>query len=1822
MHTQRHLPILIIALLSMISIGHAAGPDAYGYQSSTAVTYSFIEPDAQASTVMGGTGTVAQLNLATRWGGIYGTPVSSVRVSRHGYLSFDLQDPGTDSTADCPLPAIPSQFDDDASRIYVLHGLLTGGLIRYRHYEESPHPHAKCGVHVITWDNVSDGIEANFSFQVLLFDNLDILIQHKNVPDLEQNPAPTIGIQNATASIGLAHDCGSEWPIGNGAILITPPILTVTTAADELNTPAGATLSLREAFRDASSGTRIAFDPAIFSGSSRQKITLTSGNSSVPMVTLNSNKVIAVDGASMSGAVVIDGNDARRHFDVTGGAWLSLCNLELRRANNSTAFTGGSTTVDGASTTFIASHCRWSGNNHNSAGGAILLASTASCILSDCDFTDNSANLGGVIFASGSAKLITSHCRFYKNRARADGGVIYSVGGDFNFPVITLNHSELAMNEAHTSGGALALYQTGLLCDGVTFDNNRADFGGAVRLIPFPVPEQLRPQSTFIHCTFYENKATLGGGAFYDASPGTVADRIVNLDFCTLLRNDGGTKGGALHLGDAIFNIGSTVIADNTAGLLTDQISFDNDATSTITKTSTNAETGNEAGFAISNITDVGLTDLGYFGGFVRTCMPLTGSPLIDAATLSRSLDAREIRQTASPTSEIGAVERSPILTVTNGNASGAGSLPVVLGLADPIVGAIIRFSGVSVVTLADTNPGLSSPISSIFIEGSKTSPIIINNFGIYLSGGTHFAVHGCRLRGGLNSYCRFTSGDTSLAFDHCQVSNYRDNTVLFMNSGNRHSASHSSFERNLNSEIIRGSHSTIFLRDTLVANNVSSGLIQSSVLRIFNGLTYLQRSSIVENEFWTNTSVVAGIRVIANSGASESSIDFFAEDTTIANNSVTSIGTGQGAGLYFTLAGGPLAYSKIDLNHCTITGQTLRGDSDTAGIGFFTNAGITPTEFSIKNSIIAENQGINVAANFSPPILGGGNLTDTTFFISNVGDVQNTDPKLSGLVLGQNGCYVRVPRPGSPAINTARTNVSSTDFGYESSLRDGRNGLRAIDGADKGAAEAGRIFTVTTTVDENNGLGAGAGDSLREVLAQAPAYGTIGVGFAPALKDATFNLNSQFALSNAIVDIDDAGLTMNLNVPGFRMFVANSSAAVSVHGAKIISTGGALRTSQGTVGSIVGGDISGATFNALLALDDSAIHMADTWLHQVASPDFAMSAAGRGKINVWRSAITNCSGTSIADSSDFAQISLNDTTVSHNTGGADTVRFRGTGSGSFDAVTFARNGGAITAADANTRVDINRSILHNNASASDLTGTGTFVSLGHNLSEKTETKLNATGDIHQRGIFLAPLSDYNADGVPEMPPLAIDRVAFDKGDLAHIQRGAFRNHDVITVNLSDDQNNMPAGAFISLREAIRDVPDGGTVVFDPSLSDELFNLVNGEIYSTKSVRIDATRLPNGIRITGNQLNFVKNHGFGIFGVGFQNMTSANTTGGAIEIRDGATLALAHSSFQNCTAALGGAVYGIESNLIAENCSFSANTAINNGGAIFGEGGNYQLSYCAFNGNTAGAEGGAISGINSAVVNLLACNFGEGNLGTGGDISNVEMILSGTAVSRGFNFFSDQPAFAVGEDKENQTGALESFGSLGGWARGFQASTFTSAIDFTDPITPGTVPPPWLDARGYPRIVNLQADVAALESGAGTLDTDADGIPDWWENFYGYSYANNGDATANDDGDGATNLVEFMDGTDPLVSDNFPQITTPAVITRVELVDSNGPKLRIFWIGQNGSDYQFQSGTALTSWSNLGIVTATGVEQTTDFPYNAIIDGEFFRLRPVVASGL
>ena len=145
--------------------------------------------------------------------------------------------------------------------------------------------------------------------------------------------------------------------------------------------------------------------------------------------------------------------------------------------------------------------------------------------------------------------------------------------------------------------------------------------------------------------------------------------------------------------------------------------------------------------------------------------------------------------------------------------------------------------------------------------------------------------------------------------------------------------------------------------------------------------------------------------------------------------------------------------------------------------------------------------------------------------------------------------------------------------------------------------------------------------------------------------------------------------------------------------------------------------------------------------------------------------------------------------------------------------------------------------------------------------------------------------------------------------------------------------------------------------------------------------------------------------------------------------------------------------------------------------------------------------------------------------------------------------------------------------------------------------------------------VNWQATsptAGRVNAGSGPLDTDRDGLPDEWEAAHGLdardATGDNG-ASGDPDGDGMTNLQEYLSGTDPRDALSY---------LRIESIGAAGAATRIRFNAVAGKTYtvQYRDQVDLGRWSKLTDVPAqpsTGEIEMMD-PVAATNVTRFYRL--------
>ena len=128
-------------------------------------------------------------------------------------------------------------------------------------------------------------------------------------------------------------------------------------------------------------------------------------------------------------------------------------------------------------------------------------------------------------------------------------------------------------------------------------------------------------------------------------------------------------------------------------------------------------------------------------------------------------------------------------------------------------------------------------------------------------------------------------------------------------------------------------------------------------------------------------------------------------------------------------------------------------------------------------------------------------------------------------------------------------------------------------------------------------------------------------------------------------------------------------------------------------------------------------------------------------------------------------------------------------------------------------------------------------------------------------------------------------------------------------------------------------------------------------------------------------------------------------------------------------------------------------------------------------------------------------------------------------------------------------------------------------------------------------------------------DTDHDGMPDAWETANGLSSTNQADAALDHDGDGRSNLAEYIAGTDPNNSNSVLRLT-------VAPVGPNGAVVLQFLATTNRSYTVLSRDTlgvgAWTAWTNIPSLPSNWVVRLTNSS-SIVWSNRFFRLRTPMA---
>jgi len=310
-----------------------------------------------------------------------------------------------------------------------------------------------------------------------------------------------------------------------------------------------------------------------------------------------------------------------------------------------------------------------------------------------------------------------------------------------------------------------------------------------------------------------------------------------------------------------------------------------------------------------------------------------------------------------------------------------------------------------------------------------------------------------------------------------------------------------------------------------------------------------------------------------------------------------------------------------------------------------------------------------------------------------------------------------------------------------------------------------------------------------------------------------------------------------------------------------------------------------------------------------------------------------------------------------------------------------------------------------------------------------------------------------------------------------------------------------------SLRQAISDANSGDTIAFADTLSGSRIVLTNGQLVLTRSLTIDASTLPSGITISGNNTSRIFYVTAGATNVVLDSLTITNGfadgIGGGILANSGSSLTLNHCTLvRNLATYSGGGIYfsGLARQLI-KNCTISGNWSLY-GGGISAANCYLDIKQCTISQNTAYGQGGGVFVDQGCKARLLQCTVVSNTApsGNGGGAYVIELLgfinsiiaanygddisLSfgvGRGSCGGVNIIESLPGssgypFAGTGTIINASPMLAPLGNYGGPTRTMPPLAGSPAIDGCTNGTPFAT-----DQRGCPRTLGLFADIGATE---------------------------------------------------------------------------------------------------------------------------------------------
>ena len=1234
------------------------------------------------------------------------------------------------------------------------------------------------------------------------------------------------------------------------------------------------------------------------------------------------------------------------------------------------------------------------GNQSTLRGGGIY-AATGSVTLLQSTVNENITLGNGGGIATLTSEVFVTQSTVSDNQSDAAGGGIYTSSGS-----VTLTSSTIDENStvgSSSDGGGVFNFAGGIFVDSSTVSGNSSTGRGGGLSVG-------SGELTLTSSTLSGNSAeSSGGGIYVDSADVSIVSSTVAFNSSTA-SNSGGGLFKSFSFVDSLFEIQSSIIADNSAADVASDLRFfgseqldlqfsligTNTGTSLITAPVGSPDAnGNLIGTSAAVI-DPLLDSLSDYGGVTLTHALLSDSPAIDSGSSTLSNDQRGfpfVRESGDA-EDIGAVEFQR-LELTVGTTSDA----VDGNLSDG------SLSLREAVLLANVNPGEDlirfdpnqfegrTFFDTIFLRSgealtiSESLEIDGENLGVVISGDSS--------RNDLNS-----SGDIT---DLDRNSDFRlsDNTGVFnitAAAGELVTLSGLTITGGIDEQfggIANGAADLVINRANILSNrSAGSGGGVSNV----SGNVTIDRSTIgnnqttgadadggglhsVDGSVFLTLSTVSGNQTLGDDanggGISSDNGDLILDSVTVSRNS----------------AGGEVGGVHVVSTTTTtfVLNNTIVADND-AAIGR-PDLGIQSGGFVfIQSSLIGDNTGTSLRAAPVGAPDSSGNLIGTT--------AAKIDPLLGNLLDNGGPTLTHELLAGSPAI----------DVGISTLVTDQRDDL-SLPRNDGGGVDIGSFerlaleLVVDTSADVDDGNFSAGNLSLREALRLSDENpGTDSISFSPAVFNGEqadvirLQLGSLIISDGVDIDAANLGVVISGDTVGNDVLIAGSDVTDTFASDTSNTLGDNVRVfditaSAGRFVRISGLTITGgATVNSE---DGGGIRNPDSDLELTESLIAGNRSAGEGG-GIY---------------SEDGKVTLNETVVSDNFGdnrgggifseeetviiNSSSVRNNLTGSSGDGAGIYSRNGDVL----------LNDSDVSDNTTGNFGDGGGIYTTSGSVTLIESDVSNNVTGDSSGRGGGI-----YTSSGDIT---LASSSVNNNLTGSAASGGGIYTNSGDVMLDSSRISGNTTgdsgSGGGIY-------VESGSVVVNDSAITNNSTGdrASGGGIYNFRgSVVLTGS-------VVGNNSVGENSDGGGIFTsfttatVTLTESTIANNStgnsgdGGGIYVRNADVTITRSTISSNRSGERGGGVYASSGDLVFVNSTVSGNAASDDGGGIYGLGSDSILIVSStITNNQSGGDGGGIVGTPSSLDALtIESSIVAGNSTTGGIGADLQFNSFADAVIR------------------------------------------------------------------------------------------------------------------------------------------------------------------------------------------------------------------------------